>query len=305
MISKHSKVVDYSIVLLLTFIWGFSWPVTIVGLRHCDPILLGSLRCILGGLGLWLWRLRSPKKEHYDAQAIQVAVIVGLLWVGIPMALTIWGLQYISGGLGSILQSTVPFFIAILAHFYLKENQLNIIRIIGLLLGFAGVLVLFSDDSFSTESRNVLLGGLAILFSSVTIGMAQVYARKHFKGHDQIGFGMWMQITAGLIVLPFSWISGVPKFEVTIEMLLALGYLGFIGSALAFTLYFDLLQRVDIVALSMMAYIIPIVAVIAGIIWLGESMSMIDIAGSVLIMAGVVVATQYQLIKSKLIKRST
>ena len=286
----------------LAVVWGFAWPFTIVGLRYSDPLLLASLRSILGGVVLYFWRLRK-QKEPFDARALWIAFVAGSCWVGIPMALTAWALQYISGGLGSILQSTTPFFVAIFAYFLLHENQFSFVKVTGLLVGFAGIIVLFSDDTVMSVSNITLIAGLAVLIPSALNAFAQVFARKHFKGEDKLGFMMYILLFAGFETLPFCFIGGLPKFILSTELVISVLYLGILASAVPFVVYFELLQRVDIVILSMVAYVIPIVAVVAGIIWLGETMSGTDYAGSALVLLGVILATQYDVVRSKLLAR--
>lgn len=298
--TKRSRFTDYVILALITLLWGLSWPTTIVGLNYCDPLLLASLRCLLGGAALAVWRAKSTKKESFDRKAIAISAMVGVFWVGIPTALCVWALQYLSGGLGAILQSTVPFFVAIVSHFYLKESQLDTAKVGGLLIGFAGIIVLFSDDTMNAEGLLAMIGGLGITLASVSIGIAQGISRKHFKGSDQAGFNMYMQLFGGAAILPFALLNGVPKFMLTTELALVLLYLSVFATAIPFTLYFELFQRVDIVVLSMMAYVIPVVAVVAGIVWLGERLTPMDIAGAALVLLGVLLATQYSYIRAKL-----
>lgn len=303
--TTRSRFTDYFILAFVTLLWGFSWPVTVVGLNYCDPLLLASLRCLLGGAALTLWRARSTKKESFDRRAIAVSAVVGIFWVGVPTALCVWALQYISGGLGAILQSTVPFFVAIVSHFYLKENQLDTAKISGLLIGFLGIIILFSDDDVNAEGLFAMLGGLGIVISSVSIGIAQGISRKHFKGSDLSGFNMYMQLFGGAAILPFAFLSGAPKFVLSTELTLVLLFLSIFATAIPFSLYFELFQRVDIVALSMMAYVIPVVAVVAGIVWLGERLTPTDIAGAALVLLGVLLATQYSYLRAKFLHSHT
>ncbi len=299
MLIKHTRIVDVVAVVFLAVVWGFSWPVTIVGLRYSEPLLLASLRSIAGGIVLYFWRLPRTDKERFDKSTLWVTFIAGTCWVGIPMALTAWALQYITGGLGSILQSTTPFFVAIFAYFMLGENQFSVVKITGLVLGFLGIIVLFSDDPISLINSMTLIAGLAVLIPSALNGFAQVYARQRFKGSDKLGFMMYILLFAGFETLPLCFLGGIPKFELSLELTLSILYLGVIGSAAAFVVYFNLLQRVDIVLLSMIAYVIPVVAVVSGILWLNEQMSNTDLVGSLLVLFGVILATQYDVMRFK------
>jgi drug/metabolite transporter (DMT)-like permease len=303
--SKHSRFLDTLSVAFLAAVWGFAWPITIVGLRDCDPLLLASLRNLFGGVVLFAWRYRKTDKQRFDGRTLWITFIAGTCWVGIPIAMTAWALQYISGGLGSILQSTTPFFVAIFAYLLLHQNQFSFVKIAGLIIGFGGIIVLFSDDSVSAVNSMMLIAGLAVLVPSALNAFAQVFARKYFKGDDKLGFMMYILLFAGLETLPLSFIGSMPRFVLTVNLTLSILYLGVLASAVPFVIYFELLQRVDIVILSMVAYVIPVIAVVAGILWLGERMSSTDIVGSILVLFGVVLATQYDALKSKLSFRKT
>lgn len=280
--------------------WGLTWPFTIVALRYSDPLMIASLRSIIGGVGLWAWRARSTSKEPFNSRFFWVTFVAGTCWVGIPMALMAWALQYISGGLGSIFQSTAPFFVAIFAYFMLREPLLSAAKIFGLIIGFIGIILLFSDDIGGPSGGSAVVAGAAVLLTSVLIGFAQVYSRKYFKGSDLLGFNMYVLLVAGFETLPFCFVGGAPRFSLTTELVLSILYLGVMGSAVPFVLYFELFQRVNIVVLSMVSYLIPVVAVVSGIVWLGERMTPTDVLGACLVLFGVLLATQYQVIKSKL-----
>ena len=302
-VKSRSRLLDYTTVGFLALVWGLAWPFTIVGLRDSDPLMIASLRSILGGIGLWGWRARSTSKEQFSGRLFWVTFIAATCWVGIPMALTAWALQYISGGLGSIVQSTTPFFVAIFSYFMLREQELSAAKIFGLIIGFIGIIILFSDDPVEVQGGLALVGGAAILLTSVLIGFAQVYSRRHFKGRDLLGFNMYVLLIAGFETLPFCFVGGLPRFSLTVELALSILYLGILATAIPFVLYFELFQRVNIVVLSMVSYIIPVVAVVSGIVWLGERMTPTDVVGSCMVLFGVLIATQYRVVQSKLHSR--
>ena len=303
--AKHSRLLDTLAVAFLAAVWGLSWPVAKIGLRDCDPILFASLRSLIGGVCLYGWRYFKKDKEPLDRHTLWLAFLSGTCWVGIPMALVSWALLYINVGLGSILQSTTPFFVAICAYYLLGEKKFSFAKIGGLVVGFLGVVVLFSDKPIIDMASLTVLGGLAVFISSIPNGFGQVYARKHFNGKDQFGLMTAILIIAGLETLPFSFIGGVPKMDLTLNLVLSTLYLGIMASAVPFAVYFALLVRVDIVILSMVGYLIPVVAVASGIVWFGEKMSSAEIAGSVLVLVGVILATQYDLVRSKILSRKT
>jgi drug/metabolite transporter (DMT)-like permease len=302
---KPSRLLDTIAVGFLALVWGMAWPIAKIGLRDCEPLLFAALRSIIGGVFLGLWRLTRKDRESMDRHTFWIAFISGTAWVGIPMALTNWALLYINVGLGSIIQSTTPFFVAICAYFLLGERQFTFAKIGGLVIGFLGIVVLFSDKPVTDLTSLTVLAGFAILIPSVLNGWGQVYARKHFKGKDQFGFMTAILLISGLETLPFSFLGGTPWVNLTQDFVLSVFYLGIVASAIPFAIYFALLVRVDVVILSMVGYIIPVVAVTSGIVWLGERMSHPEIVGSILVLTGVVLATQFDFVKEKILSRKT
>ena len=297
---KPSRLLDTLAVGFLALVWGMAWPVTKIGLQDCDPFLFAALRSIVGGIFLYLWRLTKSDKEPFDRRMFWISFISGTAWVGIPMAFISWALLYINIGICSILQSTAPFFVAICAYFMLGERQFTFAKIGGLVVGFVGIVVLFSDKPVTDFSSLAVVAGLAILLTSVTNAYGQIYARKHFKGKDQFGLMTAILLIAGLETLPFSFVSGIPHVNLTLDLVLSVLYLGIVASAIPFAVYFALLVRVDVVILSMVGYVIPVIAVISGIVWFGERMTDTEIIGSILVLSGVVLATQYDLVKAKI-----
>ncbi|TSA16449.1 DMT family transporter [bacterium] len=302
---KHTRFLDTVSVAFLAVVWGMAWPVAKVGLRDCDPILFASLRSIIGGVFLYFWRSTRKDKEPLGRHTFWVAFISGTCWVGIPMALTSWALLYINAGLGAIIQSTTPFFVAICVYYLLGEKQFTFAKTGGLVIGFLGIVILFSDKPITDVTNLTVIAGFAVLIPSVLNGFGQVYARKHFKGKDQFGFMTAILLIAGLETLPFSFLGGMPRMDLTTSLVLSTLYLAIVASAIPFAVYFALLVRVDIVVLSMVGYVIPVIAVALGIVWLGERMSPTQITGSVLVLTGVVLATQYDLVKTKILSRKT
>ena len=251
------------------------------------------------------WRYFKKDKEPFDRHTFWVAFVSGTCWVGIPMAFVSWAILYINIGLGAILQSTTPFFVALCAYYLLGDKDLSFAKIGGLVIGFVGIVVLFSDKPITDFSSLAVIGALAVLISSIFNGYGQVYARKHFKGNDQFGFMTAILIISGLETIPFSFLQGVPRVDLTLDLVLSTLYLGIMASAVPFAVYFALLVRVDIVVLSMVGYVIPVIAVASGIVWFGERMSPTEIVGSVLVLVGVVLATQFDLVKTKILSRKT
>jgi drug/metabolite transporter (DMT)-like permease len=232
-------------------------------------------------------------------------ITAGLIY-GIDYGLVYWSEQHLSAGVTAILFATFPFFTGIFSHFVVKSESLGVNIYAGLLLGFAGVVATFYEDLFETSQGDgyVLLATVAVIVSAVAGALATVLTKKHLTALDpgaltlnQTILGSSLLLFVALIRNEFvqpSWGS---------RSLFGLLYLGAIGSALAFTLYYWLLQRLSAVTLATMIYILPVVAVVCEWLLYGELITLSTIAGMLLIFLGIAIA-ELPKYRSQLAKRA-
>jgi drug/metabolite transporter (DMT)-like permease len=279
----------------IALVWGGAWPISALGLKFCDMFLLGALRCLLASGSLFIWRALMAKKTVQETKTnipIKVFIISGIFWVGFPVVMMYWALYYVPSGLGSILHSTIPLFVALLSHFLLKEQKITMEMLIGVVLGFVGIVIMYSDNPITTSEFKSFLAAGAILLGSLSIAFAQIYSFKNTAGVNQIEFNMKIHFFGGLLILPFAFVTGVPFLIPNLTLVGIVLFLGIFGSAIPNALYINLYKRVNLVLLSMITYVIPIVAVITGMIVLKESLTLFDTIGSILVLSGVLTATQ-------------
>ena len=279
---------DWLAFILLGTVWGSSFLWIKIAVQEIGPILLVALRLLFGILALLVVvAYRRPQWPRQRRVWINLAML-GLINNALPYALISWGEQYIDSGVAAVLNSTTPLFTMIVAHLFLTDDRMTRQRVLSLLMGFAGVVVLFSRDLFSGP-RGSLLGQMAVLLASISYAFASVFARRTTKDVSLVIRALVPLLGADLMM----W-TLVPVFESPVSLpqlpltWFSIVWLGVLGVAVAFLLYFYLLHSVGPTRTVLVTYIFPLVGVALGVIFLNERLDWQLLAGTMLIIASVV-----------------
>jgi len=276
-------------------IWGTTWVAIKIGLRSIPPMLGASLRFLLASL--FLLGLIEFRKITFAKDAIfwKLGVLMGLSSFGIPLALVYWGTQFIPTGLASILFATYPFAVALCSYFMLQTERLSRAKVGGIILGFVGVSVIFSSE-YQFQSTFAVEGMIAIILSSVLQAFALVSVKKYGRPYNAVSLNYVGMVIGGVLLAVMSFLleshAGIVFNQ---EAIFSLVYLALFGSVVTFVTYFWLLKHVEVVLLSLTAFVTPIIAVIAGAIVFKESFTVQMLAGSLLVLAGILVANSTDL----------
>jgi drug/metabolite transporter (DMT)-like permease len=282
------KTKDWLAFILLGAVWGSSFLWIKIAVQEIGPILLVALRLLFGILALLVVVAYSrPKWPRQRRVWINLAML-GLINNALPYALISWGEQYIDSGVAAVLNSTTPLFTMIVAHIFLTDDRMTRQRVLSLLMGFAGIVALFSRDLFSGP-RGSLLGQMAVLLASISYAFASVFARRTTKDVSLVIRALVPLLGADLLM----W-TLVPVFESPVSLpqlpltWFSIVWLGVLGVAVAFLLYFYLLHSVGPTRTVLVTYIFPLVGVALGVIFLNERLDWQLLAGTMLIIASVV-----------------
>jgi drug/metabolite transporter (DMT)-like permease len=275
---------------MLCLIWGSTWAVIQIGLQGIPPLAGVSLRfAIAGGLLLVLaFYLAVPlgrrRKEWW------LWLVNGTLAFSVSYGVVYWSEQWLPSGLTAVLFATYPLFVAILAHLALPKESLKFPEVIGALLGFGGVAVIFSEDLSALGGVAVATAAAVMMISPIVSAMSSVAVKRWGEGVHPLSLTAIPMVMAALIMgtlsLGFERDSSFIWNRATLAALL---YLAIFGSALTFTVYFWLLSHIPVKKLALVAYIIPIEAVLLGV-FRGEPMTLKILAGSALVVFGVALA---------------
>ena len=216
-------------------------------------------------------------------------LILGIVNVAIPFFLISWGEQAIDSAVAAILDATVPLFAIVIAHLALRDDKMTVPKTVGLLIGFAGVVVLMSKDIGASASS--LLGEGAVVLASAFYAGSSVYARKTTENVTSILRSVGPLISSSVVM----WLAMVtierpihiPQLPIT---WIALLWLGVLGSGFAFILNYYLIHEIGPTRTTMVTYLFPLGGVVLGVGFLGEQPSWQLLAGGALIVASLAVA---------------
>lgn len=285
--ASRSPVLDWLVFLALGFMWGSSYFWIKIGVESLPPLTLVALRLFFGflivGATVLLFREPLPRSARQYGHLVVMAVVNIVL----PFWLITWGEQSIDSALAAILNGTVPLFVIVIAPLFLPDERVTLARVVGLAVGFIGVVVLFAPDLVNLGDGD-LAGELALLGASVSYAVGNVYAKRNVRGLRpmipalfQVGFALL--ITAGLALVleqPIGRIAPPP------EAWVAVVWLGILGSGFAYLAYFRLLRDWGATRTSLVAYLLPVVGILMGTL-IGEPITVPRVVGTALVVGGV------------------
>ncbi|MCA1602145.1 MAG: EamA family transporter [Acidobacteria bacterium] len=274
--------------LLLCCIWGSTWLFIKLGLNDLPPLTFAGIRFVIAAL--ILFALIAVRRDPFprNRRDLMLLAVTGVLSFTLNYGLVFWGEQYISSGLAALLQSTLPAFGLIIAHFYLPRERMTLPRMAGALLGVVGVGVIFSNQ-LQVSGPRALWGSAALVVSAFCVAYANVLVKAYglnlqpaVLAAGQMLFGL---VPLFLIGIP---LEGNPlKFNWTPMAWISMLYLAIVGTVVAFLLYYWLIHNMDVTKTMLIALVTPVVAVVLGMLVLKEELHWRTLVGGVMIMAGI------------------
>ncbi|CAN1526570.1 RhaT Permeases of the drug/metabolite transporter (DMT) superfamily [Sphingomonadaceae bacterium] len=281
----------WMLIAILSLLWGGSFVMIEIGLRSYPPLTLVFARVALAVPPMLLAMRLMGERLPSDSRSWVLLTVVGALNCALPFSLFFWGQQYLDSGYASILNATTPLWGVIAAHFLTSDEKATPTRILGALVGMAGIVVMVGPAAMKGLSDN-LLAQIACLVSTTFYSFAAIYGRRLSQSAlTPISVATGQTITASLIMLPIMlmvdqpWGMAMPRFDSTMAALM----LALISTALAYTLYFRLIDRSGASNAQLVAFLIPVFAVLLGSLLLNEKLTAGQAGGAVLIAAGLVI----------------
>jgi drug/metabolite transporter (DMT)-like permease len=278
---------DWLLFGLISLFWGSSYLFIKIGVETLSPFTLIAGRLFFGalvlGAALILTRTPLPRDRVTYAKLVFMAVCN----IVIPFSLITWGEQYIDSSLAAILQATTPLFTIVIASLSLSEEAITVNRLVGLIIGFGGVVVLFSHG-LSGRRGDSLQGEIALVLSSLSYAVGNVFVRVRMRGfHPTVPAFFQVSIAFVMIsILVFLFESPV-RLPDTDRAWFAVIWLGVFGSSLAYLIYFRLVHVLGATRMSLITYVMPIVGIVLGLLVLNETIDIRTIIGAAIILAGV------------------
>jgi len=279
---------DLGLFVALTAMWGGAFPAVEAALPHVPPLLIAAVRFDLAGLFMLGYALTATDRWRPSTRGDALAIAAGGA-LFIPVGQGIWyvGQELTTSALSGLMTGLIPLFTAAWSWVLVPEDRVSGKSLAGLGIGFVGVLLVMVPGSASLFSEGVL-GKLIIFVAAIGTALGSVLIRRAENGISTPAVTAWsMLLGAGLMHALSPAIGEAPgDVTITATVVLALGYLTVVSTALAYVVYFTLLARRSAVEINLIHYLFPLVAVVAGYALFDEALSPSAFAGFVVIAAG-------------------
>jgi len=277
---------DWLLLVVLSVLWGGSFFFGKIALLEVPPLTVALGRVAIAATILVVLARITGTALPTSLSAWRPYLLMGLLNNAIPFALIFWGQTHIPSGLAAILNATTPLFTVLVAHVATTDEKLTAARLAGVLSGFGGVVVMIGPDLLRELGVNVF-AQLACLGAAISYAFAGVYGRR-FRDQPALRVAAGQLAASTLILTPITlvverpWTLPVPT-PMTLAALMALATL---STAIGYLLYFRILARAGATNLLLVTFLIPVSAILLGIVILGEELAARHIAGMIAIALG-------------------
>jgi len=265
---RQPNLIDYTLLTLLALIWASAFFNIKIATYSFGPVTIALLRVFFGAIPvLILCFYKKIKVEAFSKDWYWFAII-GFINLVVPFFLISYGVKSVQSNLAAILMSTTPLSSTILGHFYTKNEKFNFTKTIGILIGFAGIVYLFSDNLLINESN--FISAILILVGSTcyVIGGVLTLKIKEKKNENVTGS---ILIWAVIILIPLSFYIEKPwTYNPSIRSTISVIYLGLVSTGIAWLLRFKILVDNGLIFQSQVSYLIPIFGTILSYIFLKE-----------------------------------
>ena len=265
---KQPKLIDYFLLTILSLIWASAFFNIKIATYSFGPVTIAFLRVFFGAIPvLILCYFKNIKIEAFSKDWYWFALI-GFINLVAPFFLIAYGVKSVQSNLAAILMSTTPLSSTILAHFYTKNEKFNLVKTIGILIGFSGIIFLFSDNLLIDD--NNFVSALLILLGSTCYVVGGVLTLKISKKKNENVTGSIL-IWAIIILFPLTFFIEQPFQSMPrTDSLISVIYLGIVPTGIAWLLRFRILTTNGLIFQSQVSYLIPIFGTILGYIFLKE-----------------------------------
>jgi drug/metabolite transporter (DMT)-like permease len=273
---------DWSLLGLLSILWGGSFFFNGVVLRELPPLTVVLLRVVLAAIILlpllWVYRIRFPK----GMSGWKPFFAIGLLNNVLPFSLIVMGQTYIASGLASILNATTPLFTVVVMA-AAGEEKLHARRVVGIIAGLIGVVILHGEGlGFETGQG---IGILLCLAAAFSYGLSALVARRLLSNSPPLGTATFQMLASAVMMTAVAgiferpWQLAIPG----VTTWLAVIGLAALSTALAYIVFFQILRRSGATNVMLVTLLIPVTAILLGYLVLGESISLREIIGALVI----------------------
>jgi drug/metabolite transporter (DMT)-like permease len=278
--------------ILLGLIWGSSFLWIKIGVQEMDPATLVAYRVSLGALAMLLYARFTGERLARTVRELVPLAALGMVATALPFFLITWGEQYIDSGTAAVLNSLTPIFSLILAGVILRTESVTLIRVLGLVTGFAGAALLASREFALRGDALALWGTAAVTVAAVAYALGASVSKAMVHGTPRNVVAAGNLTFAAVYIWVFALITGAnPAPPAQADSIIAVLWLGLLGSFLAFVLLYFLISHIEATVATMVTYLFPVVGVMLGVIFLNELLDARLAIGTILVVVGIVVVS--------------
>jgi drug/metabolite transporter (DMT)-like permease len=286
--AARTNQIDWILFLALGFFWGSSYLFIKLAVDDFGTFTLVALRLIVGATLLWAVVLATRQVLPREPRIYGHLLVMALVNIAIPFLLITWAEQSVDSSLAAILTSPVPLFAIVLSAIFLHDEPMRVNGVVGLVVGFIGVVIITSPGL--TGEGSSITGELALLGAAFSYAVGAVYSRRNVRGLPpmipavfQVTFAFAITAVLALIIeRPF---ATTPDAEAIFSIL----WLGILGSGMAYLIVFRLFAHWGATRTTTVAYVIPVVGIVLGFLVLAEPVDAFLIIGTALVIAGIAV----------------
>ena len=299
------------VLITLSILWGSSFLAIKMVIDVIPPLLSFGIRFTISGavvlLAVVIFEKDNNKFTNLSKRQWREALILGALIILGGQGLLVWGAQYLSSGMTALLNSTIPLWVAIMASLIFKQN-LSKITILGLILGFAGLIILINP--FTGNNNISYIGIISLTLSSIFWAAGSLFSSKLKSSVNIFAPAGMLMLVGGIMLIIASLAVGefnnLHLFKVSANVLSAFSYLIFICTAVGYIEFFWLLRVESASVANSFAYIVPVIAVFLGWIILNEKISLQTIiATSIIIVAVILMVKSSSNLSNNKIRKKT
>jgi drug/metabolite transporter (DMT)-like permease len=275
------------LLLIVAGIWGASYLFIKVAVEEIEPTAMMDLRLVLAALVLvpfLMLRLGAGRAVAEIRAAGMGAVVLGIANMAVPFTLIAWGEKHIDSGIAAIANSTVPIFVVLLAIRFRPSERVTGVRLVGVLVGLAGVGVL--TGLHPEGGWWAVAGTLAVVVASLSYAVSNLYTQQRFPTTSPLVITAASCVAGALVLLPLALLQ-LPGELPSWKALGSVAALGVGGTAIALLFFYRMLVRYGAARASLVTYLLPPFALFYGVVFLDERVTLNAALGLVLILAGV------------------
>lgn len=283
---------------ILGTIWGSSFLLIRVGVEDMSATQVVLIRTLIAAVGLNVVRVWQRHPIPWDWPMIRAFTIIGIGNATVPYTLIAWGEQYISSGMAAVLQATASLFSLVIAHLAFADERINKPKVVGLAVGFLGVIALSSDTiSGGKIDKWMLFGQSAMIGASFLYAVFAVYSRKVIKRDIEpivVSSASFIAsaVCAVLFVILEPLVGGrafVPFSELPRNTVNAVLLLGFLNTFIAYLFFYFIIRELGAFKAVMVTYVVPVVGLSLGVLILSEMVTGAMLTGAMMILVGIAI----------------